>query len=75
MDLKGYVMFSCGNSKHVVEVREPRMGFRVVQTLGKKNGEWGRGVGEFFSPKGMSVDENNTLAVTDYQNCRIQFFS
>ena len=74
VDLKGYVLVSCGWDKHVVEVREPRMGFRLVQTLGREDGKEGSGAGEFNHPAGTSVDENNTLMVVEWKNHRVQFF-
>jgi hypothetical protein len=76
VDLNGLVYVSCGRviGKHVVEIREPRMGFRVLHTLGREDELMGNGVGEFYFPSGMSVDANNTLMVVDKGNHRIQFF-
>jgi sugar lactone lactonase YvrE len=78
VDLKGLVYVSCydggRDDYNVVEVREPRMGFRLLQILGGKIGLKGSGVGKFDSPMGMCVDENNTLMVADAQNHRVHFF-
>jgi hypothetical protein len=77
VDLKGLVYVSCGggwDDYNVVEVREPRMGFRLLQTLGREDRKMGSGVGEFNLPMGMCVDENNSLLVADALNHRVQFF-
>ena len=73
VDLAGYVYVSCGayGGGNVVEVRDPRMNFSLLQTLG---GEQGAGPGQFDCPTGLCVDDTNTLMVVDYGNHRVQFF-
>ena len=74
VDLAGYVYVSCGDlfgGVQVVEVRDPRMNFSLLQTLG---GEKGAGPGQFDCPTGLCVDDTNTLMVVDCGNHRVQFF-
>ena len=72
--MSGLVYVSCGYGAHVVEVREPRMGYRLLQTLGRGDGKEGNGVGEFYLPTGLCVDDVNVLMVVDQFNHRVQFF-
>ncbi len=74
VDLAGYVYVPCGgeHGAHVVEVREPRKNFSLLQTLG--SGSPGHGAGQFKSPTGLCVDQTNTLMVVDNANHRVQFF-
>ncbi len=74
VDLAGYVYVSCGDGwsgLQVVEVRDPRMNFTLLQTLGDENGD---GPGQFDCPTGLCVDDTNTLMVADQGNHRVQFF-
>jgi DNA-binding beta-propeller fold protein YncE len=74
VDLAGYVYVSCGGyfgGAQVVEVRDRRMNFSLLQTLG---GEQGAGPGQFNAPTGLCVDDTNTLMVVDHENHRVQFF-
>ena len=78
VDLKGYVYVSCGgwsDEMNVVEVREPRMNWRWMETLGGEGCERGDAPGKFNHPTGMCVDDTNTLMVADCFNQRIQFFN
>ncbi len=72
VDLAGYVYVSCGfrSGAHVVEVRDPRMNFSLLQILGNKSA----GPAQFNRPTGLCVDDTNTLMVVDYSNHRVQFF-
>jgi hypothetical protein len=51
-----------------VEVRDPRMNFSLLQTLG---GEKGAGSSRFAEPTGLCMDDTNTLMVVDYGNHRM----
>ena len=37
-------------------------------------GSKGNGKGEFFNPRGINVDKNGTIYVSDHDNDRIQVF-
>jgi hypothetical protein len=77
VDLHGYLHASCGDPSHAVQIFDPRQSFRFIQQLGKPDkGDGGGGtqLGELKFPRGMCVDDHNTLVVCDYGNHRIQFF-
>ena len=67
VDLNGFVYTSCNrNFYSVVEKRDPRMGYKILQIIGNK---W-----HFKSVSSMCVDENNNLAVVDCEDHSVYFF-
>ena len=87
VDFNGYLYLSSGSPKkttdenlreisHVVEIREPRMNYSLLQILhGKTNDVKPDDEGHFFMPVGLCVDDHNILMVVDQGNARIQFFN
>jgi hypothetical protein len=77
VDLAGYVYVCCAggyglNGVQVVKVRDPRMNFSLLQTLG---GEKSDDPSKPNQPTGLCVDDTNTLMVAEYGNNRVQFFN
>ncbi len=66
---------ACGIPSRVVQIFDPRQSFRLIQQLGKQyEGGDGTQLGGFNYPRGMCVDDHNTLMVCDTENHRIQLF-
>ena len=60
-----------GGSPFTVQVK-PRL-YKPVLSFGRKGSSWSSG--KFDGPWGMAVNERNEIAVTDYENNRVQIFS
>ena len=60
-----------GGSPFTVQVK-PRL-YKPVLSFGRKGSSWSSG--KFDGPWGVAVNERNEIAVTDYENNRVQIFS
>ncbi|MFV2045234.1 MAG: SMP-30/gluconolactonase/LRE family protein, partial [Anaerolineales bacterium] len=59
-----------GWSNHRVQVFDSNGAY--LATIG---GEWGAGTGEMRTPKGVAIDQDDNVYVTEYQNQRIQKYA
>jgi hypothetical protein len=73
VDLNGFVCASSYGDAHTVQIMDPRAGFACLQTLGSPSSA-GSAPGQFNTPSGLCVDDQNTLFVVDYGNHRVQIF-
>ena len=77
VDLNNYVYISCGAfdddyNQRVVEIREPRKNFLLLQTLSIVRDDGSDKPNQFI---GLCVDDENLLMAADYENHQIKFFN
>lgn len=68
---EGHVFLADTGNNRIIKLDESG---EVLDTYGKEGGEKGTGLGEFFSPKGLTMDNDGNIVVADSNNDRIVRF-